>query len=58
MLNEKFRKHQLSQLTVKRQVAPEDFNWNSNSEAEYAALAGEATPESRWAAYDTAILST
>lgn len=38
------------QHTVKSAFAPEDFNWNSSSEAEYAALAGVAIPESRWTA--------
>lgn len=33
--------------TVKRAFAPAFLSWNSSSEAEYAALAGDAIPESR-----------
>lgn len=38
--------------------APEFLSWNSSSAAEYAALAGEATPESRWVAYANVMEST
>jgi hypothetical protein len=48
----------LVQRTVKSAFAPEDFNWNSSSGAEYAAFAGVATPESRWTAYANVIEST
>lgn len=45
-------------ITVNRAFAPEDFSWNSSSEAEYAALAGVAIPESLWTAYARVIEST
>jgi hypothetical protein len=38
---------------VIKAVASESFNWYSSSEAEYAGLAGEIAPPSRWTAQKT-----
>ena len=47
-----------NELAVKRAFAPEFFNWKMSSAAEYAAFAGDTTPESRCTAYDKVIVST
>jgi hypothetical protein len=47
-----------AKLTVNKAFAPDDLSWNSSSEAEYAAFAGVAMPESLCVAYANVIEST